>query len=260
MLTNKAVAIVDPDIKLMVQSYQFNIDRIVSPMMFTKKHRSWLLNNSFKCIGLETFQYAYVTNGCTGAFNDAYKDVCFVIEGEYSYHRDTGCATEVADFVQIPDNSRLIISYPFARTGNTHVDWDEILNFCFLHKIKIFVDACLSGVSCGLVDLSHPAITHVSFSFSKAFGTGHARVGVLYSKNDSPSPAKITNQYLYINHSNAYLHYQLMNQFSSDYIYAKYRQRQLQICKEHNLHISNCVLFGLENNSRRCITRLLCNN
>ena len=35
MLTNKAVAIVDPNIKLFVQSYQFDIDRVVSPLMFT---------------------------------------------------------------------------------------------------------------------------------------------------------------------------------------------------------------------------------
>jgi hypothetical protein len=260
MLTNKAVAIVDPDIKSVVQQYQFNIDRIISPLTFTKKHRTWLSNDSFQCNGLEKFQNAYVTNGCTGAFNDAYKDTCFVLQGEYPYHRDTNCATEAIDFTELTPDSRLIISYPFARTGNPHKYWNEILEFCYLHRIKIFIDACLSGVSCGLLDLSHPAITHVAFSFSKAFGTGHARIGVLYSVDDAPSPAKITNNYLYINHNNAYLHYQLMDNFSSDYIFVKYKQKQLQICKERNLHTSDCVLFGLENDQRRCITRLLCNN
>lgn len=260
MLTNKAVAIVDPDIKLFVQSYQFDIDRVVSPLMFTKKHRTWLSNDTFKCVGLEKFQNAYVTDGCTGAFNDVYKDTCFVLKGEYPYHRDTGCAIEVADFNQVPANSRLVISYPFAETGNPHKSWNEILQFCDLHGIKIFIDACLTGVSCGVLDLLHPAITHVAFSFSKAFGTGHARIGVLYSIVDAPSPAKITNHYLYINHNNTYLHYQLMNNFSSDYVFIKYREKQLQICKERNLHVSDCVLFGLENDQRRCITRLLCNN
>lgn len=259
MLTNKAVAIVDPDIKSVVQNYRFDIDRIIAPQTFVKKHRLWLQNSTFECEGLDRFSHAYVTDGTTGAFNDVYTNNVFVLQGEYPYHRDTRKATEVADYKRIPANSRLIISFPFAQTGNPHSDWQEILDYCLTKHVLVFVDACLSGVSCGKLDLSHPSITHVAFSFSKAFGTGHARTGVVYTVNDNPSPACITNQYLYINHNNAFLHYQLMDSFSSNYIYTKYRDSQMQICKERNLLVSNCVLFGLENNQRLCITRLMCN-
>lgn len=260
MLSNKAIAIVDADIKSFIQQYTFDIDRVISPMMFVKKHRSWLINNTFEYVSLDQFKNCYITDGCTGAFNDVYKENCFVLVGEYPYHRDNNCAIEVAEFTLLPNNSRLIISYPFAQTGNPHLNWSEILDYCYNNKIKVFIDACLSGVSCGFLDLSHPAITHITFSFSKAFGTGHVRTGVVYTRDSDPSPSMITNRYLYINHNNAYLHYMLMNNFSSNYIFEKYRKKQIQICKEHNLHYSDCVLFGLENNARQCITRLLCNN
>jgi len=259
MLTSKAVAIVDPDIKKFIQSYQWSIDRVISPNNFIKQHRSWLNNDVFNIGNLNSFAHAYITDGCTGAFNDVYNQSCYVLEGEYTYHRDSNRAVVVASYNQIPANSRLIISYPFAATGSMHQQWPEILEYCRANNINIFVDACLSGVSKGSLDLCDP-ITHVAFSFSKAFGTGFARTGVLYTNADTASPASITNRYLYIQHNNAYLHMLLMNNFTSDYIYKKYHQKQIQICKEHNLAQSDCVLFGIGEVGRLSVTKLICNN
>lgn len=259
MLPEKAIAIVDDEVRAFIKTnFVFNIERVVSPIVFIRKHRNWLENNTFYLNGLESFEHAYITNGCTDAFNDFYNNNVYVLEGEYTYHRDAGRAT-VANIDDIPADSKLIISYPFAATGNVHNDWNYILKYCLDNNILVFVDACLSGVSLGNLDLMHPSITHVAFSFSKAFGTGHLRTGVLYIKNSVASPALVTNKHLYINHNNAYLHQQLMENFSSDFIFRKYRLKQLDICKEHNLVQSDCVLYGLENDSRKCITRLLCN-
>ena len=53
------------------------------------------------------------------------------------------------------------------------------------------------------------------------------------------------------------LHLDLMNKFTSDWIFQKYRIQQIKICGEHNLTQSDCVLFGLKDNQRNCISRLL---
>ena len=53
------------------------------------------------------------------------------------------------------------------------------------------------------------------------------------------------------------LHHDLMNKFTSDWIFQKYRINQIKLCEEHNLTQSDCVLFGLDNNKRNCLSRSL---
>ena len=255
MFSSKALQIHDADIKNFIQEYKWNSDCIHSPINFVNKHRRWLRNSSFYTLNLDKFKHGYITAGCTEAFHEVYKEPCYVLKGEYTYHRDSQMASE-SPVQNIPTGSRLIISYPFADTGNPHRDWHSILEICTQRKIRVFVDACLAGVSIGKLDLNHPSITHVAFSFSKAFGTGFQRTGVVYT-NREHTPASVRNAYLYINHMNVDLHMNLMQNFSSDYIVKKYRLKQLDICKKHSLTQSDCVLFGLENNVRKCISREL---
>ena len=255
MFSNKAIAIRDAQVQNFIQSVGLNLNSIISPEHFVKQHREWLLNSNFYVQKLDRFKHGYVTAGCTEAFNEVYKEPCFVLQGEYTYHRDTGMAIECPlDYV--PRDSRLIISYPFAATGNPHKDWDTILETCEQKNIKIFIDACLAGVSLGKLDLQHPNITHVAFSFSKAFYTGFYRCGVVYT-NETKSPASVTNKHLYLNHPSMEIHLNLMKKFTSDYIVERYRMKQVSLCKEHNLIQSDCVLFGLDNDIRQCLSPVL---
>ena len=254
MFSSKALEIKDPDILQYIKDFRWNNDSVHFPVNFVKQHRQWLNNNTFYIQGLERFKHGYVIAGCTDSFNEICKPY-YVLPDEYTYHRDAKQGI-VEELDQIPSNSTLMISYPFAATGNRHEHWDEILNTCSTKNIKIFVDACLSGVSLGKLDLTPSCISHVAFSFSKAFGTGHKRTGVVYSNQDQ-SPAATTNKHLYINHMFVDLHSKLMTEFSSDYICKKYRLKQIDICKKHSLIPADCVLFGLDNNIRKCITRAL---
>tara|TARA_R110001632_G_scaffold27557_2_gene73993 strand:+ start:119 stop:934 length:816 start_codon:yes stop_codon:yes gene_type:complete len=257
MFSSKAIAIRDPEVADFIKTIKVQFDAFASPIHFIKHHREWLVNNTFYINGLDEFENAYVTAGVTEAFNEVYKDECFVLEGEYSYHKDLGIP--IVDYKNIPNGSRLIISYPFAATGNPHNQWKDILNHCEKNNIKIFVDACLAGVSLGRIDLRYPCITHIAFSFSKAFNTGHLRSGVVYTKSNDASPASITNKHFYLNHLSMVLHTELMNQFSSDFIFHKHRLKQIDLCKEHSLIQSDCVLFGLDNNQRKCLSPALGN-
>lgn len=255
MFSSKAVAIRDPEVAEFIKTFPWNSNSLHSPVNFVKKHRQWLLNNSFYVEGLDRFKYGYITAGCTEAFNEVYREPCYVLKGEYTYHRDSRRAIETT-LHNIPFGSRLIISYPFAETGNPHEDWDHIIDYCTTKNIRIFVDACLSSVSIGKLDLRNPIITHVAFSFSKAFGTGHMRTGVVYS-NQLESPASVTNKHLYLNHMNIDLHMKLMEHYTSDYVFKKYRLKQLDLCKKHSLIQSDCVLYGLDNNERKCVSPYL---
>ena len=255
MFSNKAIAIRDAQVQDFIQSVGLNVNAIINPAHFVEQHKEWLRNNNFYVEGLDKFAHGYVTAGCTEAFNEVYKEPCFVLAGEYTYHRDAGVAVQ-CPIDSVPSNSRLIISYPFAATGNPHQDWESILEICSKRNIKVFVDACLAGVSIGKLDLRHPAITHVAFSFSKAFYTGFYRCGVVYT-NDAESIASTLNKHLYLNHPSLDLHLKLMTEFSSDYIVDKYRLKQGDICREHNLEISDCVLFGLDNGLRQCLSPVL---
>jgi len=255
MFSSKAIAIRDEEVQEYIDQVGLQTHSFHSPAHFVKKHRQWLLNNNFYVEGLDRFKYGHITAGCTEAFNEVYREPCYVLKGEYTYHRDSRRAIETT-LHNIPFGSRLIISYPFAETGNPHKDWDHILEYCTSKNIRIFVDACLAGVSIGKLDLHHPIITHVAFSFSKAFNTGHFRCGVVYT-NAEHGPASIQNKHLYLNHPSIGLHIQLMENFDSDFIVKKYRMQQVRLCQEHNLIQSNCILFGLEQDERKCLSPVL---
>lgn len=255
MFSSKAIAIQDSVIKEFIENTGIHFNKIYAPTVFVRQHRQWLKNNTFRVVGLDMFKNGYVTAGVTEAFNEVYREPCYVLEDEYSYHKDIGIA--VADYTKIPTGSRLIISYPFAATGNAHTNWSEILKYCTKNQVSVFVDACLAGVSLGKLDLTHSCITHVAFSFSKAFNTGHLRCGVVYTNETASSPASVTNKHLYLNYTSMLLHLDLMNNFASDWVFKKYRMDQIKLCEEHNLVQSDCVLFGLKDNQRNCLSRSL---
>lgn len=255
MFSSKAIAVQDPEILEFIANNKFNQNPIL-PAVFVEQHRQWLKNDTFKYIGLDQFDNAYITAGCTEAFNEVYREPCYVLPGEYSYHRDAGMAIE-SRLPNIPYGSRLIISYPFAATGNAHMQWNDIVEHCKAKNIKIFVDACLTGVATGEIDLRHSCITHIAFSFSKAFYTGHFRTGVVYTKDYRQSPASVLNKHLYLNFSSINLHKELMENYSSQYVFQKYRPSQCKLCLENDLVVSDSVIFGLDMGARKALSPFL---
>jgi hypothetical protein len=52
--------------------------------------------------------------------------------------------------------------------------------------------------------------------------------------------------YNYINILSAYVGTKLMEKYPADYIFNKYRQKQLEMCDHLNLEASPCVYFGID--------------
>lgn len=236
--------------------------------LFVDTHRNWIKESKqFLINNLDQFEYCYITNGVTDAFNDFYylnKRVS-VLRGEYPYHRDVGI-TVLDDVSQIEPYSSLIISYPFSGSGNPHKDWERIIETCNDKHIKVFLDLCFVGVSYDLKLDIPECVTHVAFSFSKLFCTGPARTGIMYTRYKETSPIAVQNQWHYTNHVGQIIHYKLMKTFSVDYVIDKYLSKYFDVCKEHNLELTKTILFGLNNDkfytregyaNRVCITHYL---
>ena len=254
----KAKAIVDSDVVAVMSTVDFINDStdhsiLFDQFAFTEKYDSWIHSSEkFKISGLETFPYRLVTNGITEAFGDIYEryDSIQVMRGEYTYHRDLGHVV-LDDYKDIEEHSALIISYPFSATGNVHPEWDKIIAVCNERDIDVFIDCCLFGVSeVDTLDLHHDCITHVAFSFSKTFGTGGLRTGMLYKKNINNTTVEMINSHFYTQMAGMRLHYELMQQFTPDYMCDKYRDKQVELAKSLDIEPSDTVIFGISTDKK----------
>ena len=251
-MIRKAKPIVDLDIISAMKNIEYVTKTSDLPIAenqfeFLQLHKQWVKSSeNFKISGLKDFE-SLVTYGVTDAFNDFYfinKNI-YVMRGEYTYHRDIGYPV-IDSIYDIPSYSALIISYPFSATGNVHPDWKDIIEVCEERSIKIFIDCCLFGI-CKVdeLDLSSSCITHVAFSFSKTFSTAGNRTGVLYTRDKRFTPLRNQNKHFYTNMMGQIMHYKLMKKFSPDYIFNKYRSRQVELCNSNNITPSDTVIFGI---------------
>lgn len=219
---------------------------------FFKAHMNWVNScENFKIHNLHNMT-PLITNGVTDAFNDFYflNNNIHVMQGEYTYHRDLGFKV-LEDIENIEPNSALIISYPFSATGNVHKYWNKIIDVCEKMNINVFVDCCLFGISkVDDLDTSKRCITHVAFSFSKTFSTAGNRTGVLYTCDNRFTPIRNQNAHFYTNMMGQIMHHKLMMNFSPDYIFNKYRSKQLKLCNTNSLNPSDTVIFGISDDKR----------
>ena len=254
----KAKAIVDSDVVAVMSTVDFINDStdhsiLFDQFAFTEKYDSWIHSSEkFKISGLETFPHRLVTNGITEAFGDIYElyDSIQVMRGEYTYHRDLGHVV-LDDYKDIEEHSALIISYPFSATGNVHPEWDKIIAVCNERGIDVFIDCCLFGVSeVDTLNLHHDCITHVAFSFSKTFGTGGLRTGMLYKKNIDNTTVEMINSHFYTQMAGMRLHYELMQKFTPDYMCDKYRDKQVELANSLDIEPSDTVIFGISTDKK----------
>ena len=224
---------------------------------FLQEYKEWIkTTKNNKVIGIDDFNYACYSNGTTEAFDKFYakhstKRFRF-FKGEFLYHR-LSCRNNNFKWAYLEDeklssNDVVIISLPFSDTGTKHEEMDFILHNCTALGIPVLLDCAYFGVCSNIeFDLSHQCITDVTFSLSKTFYAAHLRIGMRLTRVDDDDPLFVTNKIGYINRSSAYIGQQLLKKFSPDYIYNKYRNRQVEICKILDVEPSDCVLFGIGN-------------
>jgi hypothetical protein len=224
---------------------------------FLSEYVLWI-NSSKKntFIGLENFSVKAFSSGTTESFDKFYlKNLTRRLryfKGEYMYHMVAGrqyflkksCFLEDDD---LDKNDVVVISLPFSDTGNPHPDMEQVLLQCDRLDIPVLIDCAYFGICSGIIfNLNHKCITDLTFSLSKSFPVPHLRIGMRLTKTDDDDLLLVMNKTNYINRLSAGVGLKVIQRFTPDYIYEKYRLSQEKICKNLNVEPSSCVIFGID--------------
>lgn len=180
-----------------------------------------------------------ITNGITDALHQLYikYQTIGIFSGEYGYHNLVHNTT-----YNLEDADAIIISHPFSADGmSSH---DKIALADKLNK-PLIIDCAFFGACSGIsFDFSqYNNVVAVMFSLSKSMGTGANRVGKIYTELNLPS--KVLNiNYPFL--GNVLYHQQLLAKTTPNCVANKYREVQLEICREYDLVPSDTVMFGLD--------------
>ena len=83
------------------------------------------------------------------------------------------------------EHDHVIISLPFADSGNVRHETESILNSATLLDVPVLIDAAYLGLTNGLdFDFSHPAIDTIAVSLSKTFPVANLRIGMRLMRYD----------------------------------------------------------------------------
>jgi hypothetical protein len=208
--------------------------------LFKEKFNKWVHSSVQEVKGLP--EHYYIVSGVTDALNQTYSiyNRIGVFPGEYGYHSLVLGDRVTTDLEQC---DCIVISHPFSADGKSSRDRLRIAD---TFDKPIFVDCAFFG-ACHSIDFDFTPfknIHSVCFSLSKSYGTGHNRVGLLYTIDKYPVTVQSEWHYEFV--SSAEYHYDLIDDRTPDTIPDKYIQMQHFICKQLNLVPSNTVMFGLD--------------
>ena len=173
---------------------------------------------------------------------------CF--EGEFFYHKANWKKFHnwcYLDYEAIRKGDAVIISLPFSDYCTEHPSMKDILSRCSLLDVPVLIDCAYYGIASGIdFDLSkYDCIKEVTFSLSKTFyNANRLRAGIRYTKNFADDNIDIMNEWEQVNHVSTYIGKRLLEAFEPDYTFNKFRKRQEEYCKLHNLKPTDCVSFA----------------
>ena len=252
-----AFAIQDPaTIKILRNEYNFtdlNSDSIIDEYLY--EYDTWIKSGTLNVFtGLEDFKYKCYSNGTTEAFDKFYLKNCKrrfrCYKGEYMYHRLAWRNHFVWEYLEdepLHSADAVVISLPFADTGDKHVNYHNLMRECSELGVPVLVDCAYYGACRHIhIDLAYPCITDVTFSLSKTFPVAYARIGMRYTKVDDDDTMFVYHKINYNNKIGALIGLEYFKNFSPDYIPNKYVDKQADFCNTIGVNPSKTVLFGID--------------
>jgi len=222
---------------------------------FCDTYLTWIKSHTgHTIIGLDNFKFNVYSHGTSEAFDKFYmknlKRRFRIFKSEYLYHqlawRNSNLNWSYIDDESLNSNDAVIISLPFADTGDKHSKMELILDECDKLNIPVLVDCAYFSISSGIeFNFDRSCITDITFSLSKTFPVAHARIGMRLTKIDDDDTLFVYQKANYQNRLGASLGLNLINKFSPDYIVDKYRKKQHILCKLANVRPSQTVIFGI---------------
>ena len=225
---------------------------------FLNTYDEWIRSTELNTItGLDNFSRQVYSQGTSEAFDK------FLIRysnrrirfwrGEYVYHKvssKTGLRWAFLDDGPVESGDAIILSIPFSDTGGEYKYHDTLLRSDEL-MAPVLVDCCYFG-TCAQIEfvLDYASIVEVTFSLSKTFPLANHRIGIRYSLSYEEDVMFEYNKGGYLNYFSQHLGLKFLGTFSPDYIYKKYQDKQINLCKEINASPANTVLLGLSNDDK----------
>lgn len=204
--------------------------------------------------GIVNFKENYITNGNTDALNlvllNRQYTKIFTLPNEYMYYTYIANSLGIkqqyftAESFDLLDNTGIVcISVPASYDGDIESK-QAIIDYCQENGIPIFIDVAYCGLTePGVIHVKNTENTFFAFSFGKTLGLAFNRVGLLYS-NQPVVSMSLMNKIGYVNLSGAMAALRLIKKFPCNYVYETYKDQYADICKEHNLVQTKCILFG----------------
>lgn len=223
---------------------------------YLDNYQSWIRQTELNSlVGLDNFKHAVYSQGTTETFDKFYmkhhtrRFRCF--RGEYMYHqlawRNHWPNWEFIQNLDIEAGDAVVISMPFADTGDVHPEYHALMEKCQQLNVPVLIDSAYFGICGGLtLDYSYDCITDIAFSLSKTFPVSHIRIGMRLSRVDDDDPLLVYHKTNYTNRIGASVGLELMRQFSSDYTVNTYRTTQQELCRQLDVDPSPCVIFGVD--------------
>lgn len=258
-LLGGAFAVKDPDFLKVLNEYGPSWNYVFNSSYHTNEfcehYLDWIQQSSHsKFKGLENFSCYAFSAGTTESFDKFYmkhnrrRFRCF--RGEYLYHELAwrNCWPNwryIEDEPLLPTDA-VVISLPFADTGDKHQQFDELMESCTKLGIPVLVDCAYFGLVTDFeFNLDYPCITDVTFSLSKYFPIAHARVGMRLTRINDDDPLFVYQYRSYNNKQGAVLGQYMMNNFNCDFLINRYRQRQIEFSEFINVCHTRTLIFAL---------------
>ena len=200
--------------------------------------------------GLERFPIKHLINGTTQSFDEFYHRYhnrrLRIFRGEYAYHKRVNPNFVFIEDEPLKTGDTIIISNPFCSLGDTHPQYNWVLDKALELSLPVEIDCAYFGTCHSLnLDLTHQAISAVSFSLTKGFGLGDIRSGIRFSFYDDDMPIAQQNNYDHSVLLAAKIGLYMMEQFDFDHIPSKFREAQESACAELQISPTKCMHLAL---------------
>jgi len=225
------------------------------PNTFKEKFFNWINSSKLNTLdGLESFSNRQLCAGTAQAFDHWYwrhknRTIRF-FKGEFMYHsavlKHGGTYAYIEDR-KLQPNDAVVISVPFSDWGKQREDLEYYLYNCCAMDIPVLLDfayyPCTKNINLDLEKFS--AVETITFSISKAFyGAEFLRVGMRLQREDKDDGIDVFNSVEMINRVPLSIANNLIQNFSIDYNWQKYGKIYSEVCAEHNLEETDCIMFG----------------
>jgi hypothetical protein len=256
-----AFAISDPEttklLRLPLDLQCLNNNNIIDEFLY--EYDNWIKTSTTNSItGLEDFKYKCYSSGTTESFDKFYmknskrRFRCY--KGEYMYHKLAWRDKFVWEWLEdapLHKNDAVVISLPFADTGDKHTYYHELMRKCCELGVPVLVDCAYFGACYGVsIDIAYSCITDVTFSLSKTFPVAYARIGIRYTREDDDDTMFVYHKISYNNKLGASLGMRFIENFTPDFLPQKYMQKQKEFCKKLDVEPSATILFGIDHKNK----------